>query len=57
MENYDKVYNTIWMVSNCNQTSGAAKRFEYGQALIAAGLKVFIKKFPFDLENNSKNKK
>ena len=34
-----KPYAT-WMVSNCNKTRGASLRWEYGQQLINAGLKL-----------------
>ena len=32
--------HTLWMVSNCNSTPGAIARWNYGQSLIEAGLKV-----------------
>ena len=32
--------HTLWMVSNCNSTPGAIARWNYGQSLIQAGLKV-----------------
>ena len=34
-------FNTAWFVSNCNHTSGALKRWEYGQSLMQAGLKLY----------------
>ena len=37
---YGHEFNAAWMVSNCNLTSGARRRFEYGQSLIDAGLKL-----------------
>ena len=40
---YGESYNTAWYVSNCDHTSGALKRWKYGQALIDAGLKDWIK--------------
>ena len=35
-----KVKVLVWFVSNCNRTSGARMRWEYGQRLIHAGLKI-----------------
>jgi len=29
-----------WIVSNCDKTSGASARFEYGKRLVEAGLKL-----------------
>lgn len=34
-------YNTAWFVSNCNATSGATRRWQYGKSLIDAGLKLY----------------
>jgi len=36
---YGESENTAWFVSNCNNTSGATKRFEFAKKLISAGLK------------------
>lgn len=37
---YGSGFNTAWIVSNCNHTDGARTRWDYGTALIKAGLKV-----------------
>ena len=33
---YGENYNTAWFVSNCDHTSGAVKRWEFGKSLIKA---------------------
>ena len=43
IEGFDQVFNTMWIVSDCNHTTGAVKRMEYAQSLINAGLKVYLK--------------
>ena len=35
----NKLYNTLWYVSNCDSTSGARKRMNYVKELQTAGLK------------------
>jgi len=40
VEKFGAVYNSLWYVSNCDHTEGAKKRFEYGQKLIKAGLRL-----------------
>ena len=53
---YGSPYNTAWFVSDCNHTSGALKRWEYGQSLVK-GKKVQILKNNFNrilrVKNNS----
>ena len=41
LKRYDQVFNSVWMVSNCNHSKGAIGRLEYGKSLIAAGLKLY----------------
>ena len=48
IENYDTIFNTAWMVSNCDYTIGAVKRMEYGKSLLAAGLKLYTEGACFD---------
>jgi len=38
---YGSEYNTAWYVSNCNFTSGAEKRYEFGKEMIEKGLKLY----------------
>ena len=38
---YGSDYNTAWYVSNCNFTSGAEKRYEFGKKMIEKGLKLY----------------
>ena len=44
---YGESENTGWFVSNCNNTSGATKRFQFAQKLLTAGLKVKYKTHNF----------
>ena len=34
-------YNTAWFVSNCNQTAGAIRRYNFVKSLVLAGLKLY----------------
>ena len=38
---YGSDYNTAWYVSNCNFTSGAEKRYQFGKKMIEKGLKLY----------------
>ena len=40
LEEFDGNFNTVWYISNCNHSSHAVRRWEFGKTLIDAGLKV-----------------
>ena len=40
LEEFGGNFNTVWYISNCNHSSHAVRRWEFGKTLIDAGLKV-----------------
>jgi hypothetical protein len=41
MDKKTKEHLAAWFVSNCDHTEGAVKRWEYGESLIDAGLRLY----------------
>ena len=41
MDKKTKQHLAAWFVSNCDHTEGAVKRWEYGESLIDAGLRLY----------------
>ena len=52
---YGYKYNTGWFVSNCEETSGAVRRYNYGKQLIEAGLKLYSEGKRFNFNQRLKN--